>query len=193
VGEEASVLAVQPVGIRRRRVRIVGSYTARWSSESAEQETRSAHSWYSPSLLLFGTLFFLYVGVETSVGSWTALYAMRMPHLMTPFLPLQWAASGWHCSRATDQRSATPAGSRTSDLHIPYTISINGLGIKSSFLINTGANSYTFINTKLIKLIERFLGVKPQPLPLPCTVYGFNRKPAESVKKYIEVLLLING
>ena len=50
-------------------------------SESAEQETRSANRWYSPSLLLFGTLFFLYVGVETSVGSWTALYAMRMPHL----------------------------------------------------------------------------------------------------------------
>ncbi|HZD93945.1 MAG TPA: hypothetical protein VE133_06800 [Candidatus Sulfotelmatobacter sp.] len=50
-------------------------------SPSAEQETRSANSWYSPSLLLSGMLFFLYVGVETSVGSWTALYAMRMPHL----------------------------------------------------------------------------------------------------------------
>jgi hypothetical protein len=32
---------------------------------------------------------------------------------------------------------------------IPYTISINGLGIKSSSLINTRANSYAFINTKL--------------------------------------------
>jgi hypothetical protein len=35
-------------------------------------------------------------------------------------------------------------------LIILYTISINGLGIKSSFLINTRANSYTFINIKLI-------------------------------------------
>jgi MFS transporter, FHS family, glucose/mannose:H+ symporter len=26
-------------------------------------------------------LFFLYVGTETSVGAWTALYAMRLPHL----------------------------------------------------------------------------------------------------------------
>jgi hypothetical protein len=32
---------------------------------------------------------------------------------------------------------------------IPYTISINRLGIKSFFLINTRANSYAFINIKL--------------------------------------------
>ena len=50
-------------------------------SLSPEEETRSSASWRSSSLWLFGTLFFLYVGVETSVGSWTALYAMRMPHL----------------------------------------------------------------------------------------------------------------
>src|SRR5215471_2455334 len=42
------------------------------------QETGSAAAWYSPPLLLFGVLFFLYVGVETSVGAWTALYATRM-------------------------------------------------------------------------------------------------------------------
>jgi hypothetical protein len=34
-------------------------------------------------------------------------------------------------------------------LIMPYTISINGLEIKSFFLINTRANSYTFINIKL--------------------------------------------
>ena len=45
-------------------------------------------------------------------------------------------------------------------LIIPYTISINRLEIKSFSLINTGANSYTFINIKLIKLIERFLGIE---------------------------------
>ena len=39
-------------------------------------------------------------------------------------------------------------------LIIFYTISINGLEIKSSSLINTRANNYTFINTKLTKLIE---------------------------------------
>jgi hypothetical protein len=34
-------------------------------------------------------------------------------------------------------------------LIISYTISINKLGIKSFSLINTRANSYTFINIKL--------------------------------------------
>jgi hypothetical protein len=34
-------------------------------------------------------------------------------------------------------------------LIMPYTISINKLGIKSSSLINTRANSYAFINIKL--------------------------------------------
>jgi MFS transporter, FHS family, glucose/mannose:H+ symporter len=43
-------------------------------------ETRSVGSWRSPSLLFFGALLFLYVGVETSVGDWTALYAMRVQH-----------------------------------------------------------------------------------------------------------------
>ena len=35
-------------------------------------------------------------------------------------------------------------------LIVLYIININRLGIKSFFLINTRANSYTFINIKLI-------------------------------------------
>jgi MFS transporter, FHS family, glucose/mannose:H+ symporter len=46
----------------------------------AVHETRSGGSWRSPSLLFFAALLFLYVGVETSVGDWTALYAMRVQH-----------------------------------------------------------------------------------------------------------------
>jgi hypothetical protein len=46
-------------------------------------------------------------------------------------------------------------------LIISYIISINGLGIKSSSLINIRTNSYTFINIKLTQLIERFLGIEP--------------------------------
>ena len=38
---------------------------------------------------------------------------------------------------------------RGNTLIIPYIISINELGIKSSSLINTRANSYAFINIKL--------------------------------------------
>jgi fucose permease len=51
-------------------------------STSPEQETRSTvHSWYAPALLFFGVMFFLYVGLETSVGAWTAVYATRMPRV----------------------------------------------------------------------------------------------------------------
>jgi MFS transporter, FHS family, glucose/mannose:H+ symporter len=51
-------------------------------SASPEQETQSAAgSWYSPALLFFGAMFFLYVGLETAVGAWTALYATRMPRV----------------------------------------------------------------------------------------------------------------
>ena len=39
---------------------------------------------------------------------------------------------------------------RGNTLIISYIISINELGIKFSFLINTRANSYIFINIKLI-------------------------------------------
>jgi fucose permease len=47
-----------------------------------EQETQPvAGSWYSPALLFFGAMFFLYVGLETAVGAWTALYATRMPRV----------------------------------------------------------------------------------------------------------------
>lgn len=47
-----------------------------------EQETQPvAGSWHSPALLFFGAMFFLYVGLETAVGAWTALYATRMPRV----------------------------------------------------------------------------------------------------------------
>lgn len=50
-------------------------------SAPSQQQTGSDVAWYSPPLLLFGALFFLYVGVETSVGAWTPLYARRMQHV----------------------------------------------------------------------------------------------------------------
>lgn len=56
------------------------------SSLSSPPQTAagSGAPWDSPPLLFFGALFFLYVGVETSVGAWTAVYATRMPHVNEP-------------------------------------------------------------------------------------------------------------
>ena len=46
-----------------------------------------------------------------------------------------------------------------------YTISKNGYGIKSFSLINTGTNSYTFINSRFIrKVSERLLDIKLESL-----------------------------
>ena len=58
-----------------------------------------------------------------------------------------------------------------------YTISKNGYGIKSFSLINTGANSYTFINSRFIrKVSKRLLDIKLEPLSIPYSIQGFDNK-----------------
>jgi hypothetical protein len=75
----------------------------------------------------------------------------------------------------------------------PYIISNNGLGIKTSSLINTGINRYTFINSKFVKIIECFLDIKPVLLKSLCNVRGFDGKQATPITHYIELTLLIDG
>jgi hypothetical protein len=67
------------------------------------------------------------------------------------------------------------------------------LGIKTSSLINTRVNGYTFINSKFIKIIERFLDIKPILLKSPCNIRGFDGKQATPITYYIELTLLIDG
>jgi hypothetical protein len=59
-----------------------------------------------------------------------------------------------------------------------YTISNNRLGIKTTSLIDTRANSYMFVDTKFAKTIERFLDVKLTRLKDSCKVQGFDRQQA---------------
>jgi hypothetical protein len=56
------------------------------------------------------------------------------------------------------------------------TVSNNGLGIKTTSLIDTGANRYMFIDTKFVKVVECFLGMPLAPLKVPCKVRGFDGK-----------------
>jgi hypothetical protein len=51
-----------------------------------------------------------------------------------------------------------------------YTISSNGLGIKTRTLIDTRANGYAFINTEFVALATRFLNTKPQQLLTLCNI-----------------------
>ena len=59
---------------------------------------------------------------------------------------------------------------------LPYTINNNKLSIKTSSLINTRVNEYTFINSKFIKIIEYILNIKLILLKLPYNIRGFNNK-----------------
>jgi hypothetical protein len=42
----------------------------------------------------------------------------------------------------------------------PYIVSNNKLKIKARILINTGANSYVFINTEFVAIATHFLNAK---------------------------------
>jgi predicted aspartyl protease len=64
---------------------------------------------------------------------------------------------------------------------LPCIVSNNGLGIKTSSLIDTGANGYMFVDTKFAKTGERFLDVKPTMLRDLCKVRGFDGQQATSI------------
>ena len=76
---------------------------------------------------------------------------------------------------------------------LSYIISNNGLGIKTSSLIDTRANRNTFIDSKFVKTIKRFLGIEPVLLEMPCNVRGFNGKQATPITHYVKLSLRING
>jgi fucose permease len=44
------------------------------------QGANSESTWRSPSLVFYAALFFMYIGIESSVGNWAAPYALRMQH-----------------------------------------------------------------------------------------------------------------
>ena len=76
---------------------------------------------------------------------------------------------------------------------LPCTVSNNGLGIKASSLIDTGANGYTFIDAEFAKTIAHFLGVEPLPLKSPCKVRGFDGVQTTPITHSLELALLMDG
>ena len=75
---------------------------------------------------------------------------------------------------------------------LPYTVSNNGLGIKTSSLIDTGANGYTFVDTQFAKTVERFLGIKRSILKDLCKVRGFNGQQITPITQFLELMLMID-
>src|SRR5437667_12319327 len=72
-------------------------------------------------------------------------------------------------------------------------VSSNGLGIKTSSLMDTRANGYTFIDMKFAKTIERYLGVPPTPLKVPCKVRGFDGQQTTPIMYSVELALMVDG
>ena len=50
---------------------------------------------------------------------------------------------------------------------VPYTVSQNGYGVNTTALINTGANSFAFINTAYVNDVAKFLNVEAIRLEKP--------------------------
>ena len=76
---------------------------------------------------------------------------------------------------------------------LPCTVSNNGLGIKTSSLIDTGANGYTFVDTQFARTVERFLGIKPRILKDQCKVRGFDGQQTTPITEFLELMLTIDG
>ena len=75
---------------------------------------------------------------------------------------------------------------------LPYTVSNNGLGIKTSVLINTRANGFVFVNTEFAKTACQFLSLEKQLLRTPCHVRGFDSQRANLITEYLKATLIIN-
>ena len=77
-------------------------------------------------------------------------------------------------------------------LTLPCTINKNGLGIKTHALIDTGANGFIFIDSKLASLAIQHLGAELKELPTPCAINGFDGKTAPPITQYLELSLFID-
>ena len=68
----------------------------------------------------------------------------------------------------------------------------NGIGIRTQALIDTGANGFIFIDTKLAQTIQKHFGLLSKNLPNPCSVQGFDGREADLITQYLEISLLID-
>ena len=76
---------------------------------------------------------------------------------------------------------------------VPCTIEKNGLGIKTSSLIDTGALGYAFADNTFVANAEQFLGTERQPLSQPCSVRGYDGQSRQEITHLIHLTLEIAG
>ena len=76
---------------------------------------------------------------------------------------------------------------------MPCTISNNGLGIKTRTLIDTGADSFIFINQKLATKASQYVDSQIRKLPKQYDVTGYDGRLSTPITQYLELNLHIDG
>ena len=75
---------------------------------------------------------------------------------------------------------------------IPCTLSRNGYGVRSSALVDTGANGFAFIDRSFATELSKFLNIQPIPIPNSLTIQGYDGKKATTVTHALIVHLTID-
>jgi hypothetical protein len=75
---------------------------------------------------------------------------------------------------------------------IPCTLSRNGYGVRSSALVDTGANGFAFIDTSFATQLSKFLNIRPVRIPTPLSIQGYDGKRATTVSYALILHLTID-
>ena len=75
---------------------------------------------------------------------------------------------------------------------IPCTLSRNGYGVRSSALVDTGANGFAFINRSFATELSKFLSIKPVRIPNSLSIQGYDGKQATTVSYTLILHLTID-
>jgi predicted aspartyl protease len=75
---------------------------------------------------------------------------------------------------------------------IPCTLSRNGYGVRSSALVDTGANGFAFINRSFATELSKFLGLQPAQIPTSLSIQGYDGKRATTVSHALILHLTID-
>ena len=75
---------------------------------------------------------------------------------------------------------------------IPCTLSRNGYGVRSSALVDTGANGFAFINRSFATELSEFLNLQPVRIPNQLSIQGYDGKQATTVSHALILHLTID-
>ena len=72
------------------------------------------------------------------------------------------------------------------------TLTMNGCGVKTRALVDTGANGYLFMNRPLALRLAQSLGLKIQNLPFSVPIRGYNSQIQSKVNQFIRLHLNVD-